>query len=147
MIVKKAKKTSSAKAMEGKEKYVEAIGRRKTAIARVRIWPDIKKTEFFINGKDFLEYLKNKDFADIVGEPFVKSGLPRLKTSIKVFGGGLKAQAYAMRHGLSRALVSAFPESKKIIKTLGFLTRDPRMKERKKPGLKGARRAPQWSKR
>jgi small subunit ribosomal protein S9 len=129
------------------EKYFEAIGRRKTAIARVRIWPGVKKPEFLINGKDFLEYLKNKDFADVAGEPFIKAGLPGLKTSVKVLGGGLRAQAYAIKHGLSRVLVLAFPESKKIIKTLGFLTRDPRMKERKKPGLKGARRAPQWSKR
>ena len=84
---------------------------------------------------------------DALVEPIAKSGIKNYKISVKVFGGGLRAQAYASRHGLSRALVLAHPEFKTILKTFGFLTRDPRMKERKKPGLKGARRAPQWSKR
>ena len=84
---------------------------------------------------------------DVLIEPIVKSVIKHYKISVKVFGGGLKAQAYALRHGLSRAIILAYPESKTILKTLGFLTRDPRMKERKKAGLKGARRAPQWSKR
>ena len=134
-----------------KEKYYEAIGRRKTAIARVRLWSGVKSTahskEFIVNGKNLNEYFKVKEFQDILMEPFVKAGISNFKVSIKVAGSGLKAQSFAARHGLSRALVMIHPESKSILKTLGFLTRDPRKKERKKPGLKGARRAPQWSKR
>lgn len=151
--VKKTKEPSTAKpvrqlaggATEGKGKYFEATGRRKTAIARVRIWP-AKKTEININDRELAQYLP-KALHSVLTEPLVKGGLPEFKISAKVNGGGLKAQAYAIRHGLSRALVLAHPETKKVLKTVGLLTRDPRMKERKKPGLKGARRAPQWSKR
>lgn len=129
------------------EKYYEAIGRRKTSVARVRIWPDSNKQTILVNNKNFIDYFPGKEMQDTLTEAFAKSGIKSYKASIKVSGGGLKAQATAARHGLSRALVLSYPESKTILKTLGFLTRDPRMKERKKPGLKGARRAPQWSKR
>jgi len=129
------------------EKYYEAVGRRKTAIARVRVKLNTKKREITINDKKFTDYFKEKEQQDILINPFVKTGTLGFMVSIKVSGGGLRAQAYASRHGLSRALILAHPESKSVLKTLGFLTRDPRMKERKKPGLKGARRAPQWSKR
>ena len=130
------------------DKFFEAVGRRKTALARVRIWPGAKKQEITINGKVFSDYFRVKEQQDVLLMPFEKCGLASgWKISIKVSGGGLLAQAYAIRHGLSRALVLSNPESKTTLKTLGFLTRDPRMKERKKPGLKGARRAPQWSKR
>ena len=138
MPVKKEKKT---------EKYCEAVGRRKTATARVRIRLNTKKREITINGKNFADYFKETEQRDVLMSPFVKTGILGFTASIKVSGGGLRAQAYASRHGLSRALILAHPESKPVLKTLGFLTRDPRMKERKKPGLKGARRAPQWSKR
>lgn len=150
MVVKKQKiikKTSFAKATEGKEKFYEAVGRRKTATARVRIWPNSKNKEVMVNDKNFSDYFKEKNLQETMIKPFEKSGSALLKTSVKVFGGGLRAQAHAIRHGLSRALVLSHPESKSTLKTLGFLTRDSRMKERKKPGLKGARRAPQWSKR
>src|SRR3989338_1503051 len=128
-------------------KYYEAVGRRKTAVARVRIWLDDNKQEILVNGKNLADYFSVKEMRDTLTEPFVKSGIKSYRASVKVFGGGLKAQAEATRHGLSRAMILSYPDSKTILKALGFLTRDPRMKERKKPGLKGARRAPQWSKR
>ena len=139
-MIPKAKKTKS-------DKYYEAVGRRKTAIARVRIWPGDKTQEIIVNNKNMTDYFSVKEFQDILTSPLNKSETKFYKISIKVFGSGLRAQAYASRHVLSRALVLLYPNSKIILKTLGFLTRDPRMKERKKPGLKGARRAPQWSKR
>ena len=129
------------------EKYYEAVGRRKTAVARVRVQFNTKKKEITVNGKNFTDYFKEKEQQDILTSPFVKTGVLGFITSIKISGGGRRAQAYASRHGLSRALILTHPEFKPVLKTLGFLTRDPRMKERKKPGLKGARRAPQWSKR
>ena len=138
MPVKKEKKT---------EKYCEAVGRRKTATARVRIRLNTKKREITINGKNFADYFKETEQRDVLMSPSVKTGILGFTASIKVSGGGLRAQAHASRHGLSRALILAHPEFKPVLKTLGFLTRDSRMKERKKPGLKGARRAPQWSKR
>lgn len=128
-------------------KYYEAVGRRKTAIARIRLWPNDAKQKIIVNNKNYSDYFPVKELQDVLIEPMIKSGIKTYKISIKIFGGGLRAQAYAARHGLSRALVSAYPESKTILKTFGFLTRDSRMKERKKPGLKAARRAPQWSKR
>ncbi|MDP3003942.1 MAG: 30S ribosomal protein S9 [Candidatus Azambacteria bacterium] len=129
------------------DKYYEAVGRRKTAVARVRVKLNTKKREATVNGKDFADYFKEKEQQDVLISPLVRAGVLGFMVSIKVSGGGLRAQAYASRHGLSRALILAHPEFKPVLKTLGFLTRDPRMKERKKPGLKGARRAPQWSKR
>lgn len=142
------KKTKIRKKEEKKEeKFYEAIGRRKTATARVRIWPNSKNKEITVNDKIFSEYFKEKNLQEAMIQPFEKSGSATSKTSVKVFGGGLRAQSQAIRHGISRALVLSHPEFKSALKTLGFLTRDSRMKERKKPGLKGARRAPQWSKR
>ena len=129
------------------EKYYEAVGRRKTAIARARVKLNTKKREIIINGKNFTDYFKEKEQQDVLTSPFVRTGVLGFTISIKISGGGLRAQAYASRHALSRALILAHPEFKPVLKTFGFLTRDPRMKERKKPGLKGARRAPQWSKR
>ena len=129
------------------DKNYEAVGRRKTAVARARIWLDAKKREITVNGKNFTDYFKEKEQQDILISQFVKTGVLGFVVSIKISGGGRRAQAYASRHGLSRALILAHPEFKPVLKTLGFLTRDSRMKERKKPGLKGARRAPQWSKR
>jgi len=130
-----------------KYQYYEAVGRRKTAMARVRIKFAEGKKEITVNNKNYTDYFKEKEQWDILISPFIKTGTSAFEASIKTSGGGLRAQAYASRHGLSRALVLANPESKNVLKTLGFLTRDSRRKERKKPGLKGARRAPQWSKR
>lgn len=144
---KEPKEPSFTKALAGKEKFYEAIGRRKTATARVRIWPNSKNKEIIINNKNFSEYFREHGLQETMIQPFEKSGSALPKISIKIFGGGLRAQAQAIRHGISRVLVLSRPELKSTLKILGFLTRDSRMKERKKPGLKGARRAPQWSKR
>jgi len=143
MPVKKQKKEIKEK----DEKYYEAVGRRKTATARARIRLGVKKEEITVNGRTFSEYFKSKEQLDIVRSPFVKTGIMAFSATLKITGGGLQAQADASRHAISRALVLAQPELKIVLKTMDFLTRDPRKKERKKPGLKGARRAPQWSKR
>ena len=149
MITKPAKTKKEPVKKEPKmpEKFFEAVGRRKTAIARVRFWPAQKKKEITVNDKNITDYFRTKPMQDMLFDPFAKAGISDFKISIKVSGGGLPAQAEASRHGISRALVIANPDVKTALKTVGFLTRDPRMKERKKPGLKGARRAPQWSKR
>ena len=147
MAIKKPKKEKGTEKEKETEKYREAVGRRKTAVARVRVRLNTKKREITVNGKNFTDYFKEKEQQDILISPFVKTGVLGFRVSLKISGGGRRAQAFASRHGLSRALILAHPEFKPVLKTLGFLTRDSRMKERKKPGLKGARRAPQWSKR
>ncbi len=141
MAIKKEKKEKEI------EKYYEATGRRKTAVARIRIQLNTKKKEITINDRNFIDYFREKEQQDVLISPFIKTGISAFVASIKVSGGGSRAQAQASRHGLSRALILSNPEFKSVLKTLGFLTRDSRKKERKKPGLKGARRAPQWSKR
>lgn len=149
-IKKETKEKGKAKDKEIKkkpERYYEAVGRRKTAVARVRIHFNAKKGEITVNGKDFTEYFREKEYQDVLLSPLVKMGISEFTASVKTSGGGLRAQSYAARHGLSRALILSNPESKSVLKTIGFLTRDSRRKERKKPGLKAARRAPQWSKR
>lgn len=121
-------------------------GRRKTSIARVRIMPG--KGNFTINGKDINDYLNTDVLRTLAKQPFVVSGTEgKFDTIVKVEGGGLSGQAGAIRHGIARALVNADEANKPAIKAAGLLTRDPRMKERKKPGLKKARKAPQFSKR
>lgn len=130
-----------------KEKYIEKVGRRKTSTARVRIFESSKPT-FIVNGVDSKEYFKTEDQRRLVQDPIVK-GKPSAKWSVeaRVLGGGIHSQAEAVRHGLSRALVASEEELHIKIKKLGFLKRDPRAKERRKFGLKKARKAPQWSKR
>jgi len=131
---------------EIKEKFIEGIGRRKTAVARVRIFP--QKSGFFVNDQEPEKY-----FPSFVEVEKTISPLKLLKKKndflvlAKVKGGGKSAQAEAIRLGLARALVVFNPEFKKELKEAGFLKRDPRMRERKKFGLKRARRAPQWQKR
>jgi small subunit ribosomal protein S9 len=129
------------------EKYFEAIGRRKTSTARVRVTSASKQT-FIVNGKDAKEYFKTEEQRRLVLDPIAK-GKPGSKWNIevRVQGGGIHSQAEAVRHGLARALVSTELELRGKMKTLGFLKRDPRAKERRKFGLKKARKAPQWSKR
>jgi len=127
------------------EKYLEAVGRRKTAIARVRITP-AKKSEVLINGKALAEYFPTTELAATVLHPFKKTEA-QFTVSVKVLGGGISAQSEAIRHGISRALLKYDAELRKELKLAGYLKRDPRMKERKKFGLRKARRAPQWSKR
>ena len=131
--------------------YIEAVGRRKTATARVRI-TEASKASFVINGADAKEYFKTEEARRLIGDPIVKGaaeGKENMKWSVEahVVGGGAHSQAEAVRHGLARALVVFDGESRTKLKNLGFLKRDPRAKERRKFGLKKARKAPQWSKR
>ena len=136
-------KTTTAK--KG-ERYFEGVGRRKTAVARVRI---TKGTgAFIVNGKKSGEYFNMPLFDAMASSPLEKMAVSgKFNISAKVSGGGVNAQAEAVRLGLARALVVNDAESRSKLRTLGFLTRDPRMVERKKYGLKKARRAPQWKKR
>lgn len=128
-------------------KYCEAVGRRKTAIARVRIFLQGDRN-FSVNGKSLNDYFPYFALQNIAQDALVKMNCQdKFSVSAKVKGGGLNAQAEAIRHGISRALVLFNGEFKKRLKKSGFLTRDPRMRERKKFGLKRARRAPQWAKR
>ncbi len=121
-------------------------GRRKNAVARVRIVPG--KGNIQVNGLSLDEYMPTDVAKIIVKQPLVVTGTEgKYDLVIKVIGGGFSGQAGAIRHGLSRALVKANEEFKPALKAAGFMTRDPRMKERKKPGLKKARKAPQFSKR
>ncbi|MBR4110185.1 MAG: 30S ribosomal protein S9 [Clostridia bacterium] len=121
-------------------------GRRKSSVARVRILPG--KGEITINGKTLDEYATTDVTKIIIKQPLVATNNEgKFDMIVKVIGGGLSGQAGAIRHGLARALVKANEENKPALKAAGFLTRDPRMKERKKPGLKKARKSPQFSKR
>ena len=121
-------------------------GRRKTSVARVRIMPG--KGSFTINGKDINDYLNTDVLRTIANQAYAVSWTEgKFDTIVNVEGGGLSGQAGAIRHGIARALVKADEANKPAVKAAGLLTRDPRMKERKKPGLKKARKAPQFSKR
>ncbi|MBR5302757.1 MAG: 30S ribosomal protein S9 [Clostridia bacterium] len=124
----------------------QAVGRRKKAIARVRLIPGEGK--IVINGRDIDNYFGLETLKMTVRQPLALTALEgRYDVLVNVYGGGLSGQAGAIRHGISRALIKADPELRPAVKKAGFLTRDPRMKERKKYGLKAARRAPQFSKR
>ena len=124
----------------------QAVGRRKKAIARVRLVPGDGK--ILINGREIDNYFGLETLKMTVRQPLALTSLEgRYDVLVNVYGGGLAGQAGAIRHGISRALVKADPELRPAVKKAGFLTRDPRMKERKKYGLKAARRAPQFSKR
>jgi small subunit ribosomal protein S9 len=130
-------------------KYIEAIGRRKTSTARVRI-SEAAKASFMVNGKDSKDYFQTEGERRLVNDPVVKGSAGagvKWKIEVRVSGGGTHSQAEAVRHGLSRALVVSDGELRSKLKTLGFLKRDPRAKERRKFGLKKARKAPKWSKR
>lgn len=138
-------KTPAAKKVA--HRYIEAVGRRKTSTARVRI-TESSKESVVVNDKDVPTYFPTADLQNIIAEAVEKSKVVgKFTISAKVIGGGIHSQAEAIRHGLSRAIVSFDEETRKRLKKLGFLKRDPRMKERRKFGLKKARKAPQWSKR
>ncbi len=123
-----------------------ATGRRKTSVARVRLIPGTGK--IVINKRDIDDYFDYDTLKVIVREPLVVTDtLGKYDVVVNVHGGGFTGQAGAIRHGIARALVEANEEFKPVLRKAGFLTRDPRMKERKKYGLKKARRAPQFSKR
>lgn len=128
------------------ERYFEAIGRRKTARARVRLYT--KVGDFMVNGRTYNSYFPTPELQKIVEDALQKMKLfGKFKILIKTSGGGMHAQAEAVRLGLARCLINFNPDFRKRLKRAGFLKRDPRMKERKKFGLKKARRAPQWAKR
>lgn len=121
-------------------------GRRKNAIARVFLTPG--EGQFLVNDRPFDDYFRRKTLEVLVRQPFELTGMSgRFNVRAKVSGGGISGQAGAVRLGIARALVQADPNLRPILKKAGFLTRDPRMKERRKYGLKKARRAPQFSKR
>ena len=127
------------------QRYTEAVGRRKTATARVRI-SEAKSASMVVNGKTAEQYFPLLGMVKTAFSPLQALGAT-YSVSAKMQDGGHKAQAEAIRMGLSRAMVELVPEQRKDLKVRGFLKRDPRAKERKKFGLKAARRAPQWSKR
>ncbi len=146
----KTKKKTIAKKKTAKKtvvKYYQAIGRRKTSVARIRLFTQGDKT-IMINGKPYKEYFPDLNLQQIVNVALDRmNALDKFMVSAKVNGGGIHSQAEAVRHGISRALVKFNPDFRKRLRRAGYLTRDPRMRERKKFGLKRARRAPQWSKR
>ena len=126
-------------------RYIEAVGRRKTSVARVRITPD-SKISVSVNDKEFEKYFPTLALQKTVLSVFDDTEDKFLVTA-KLNGGGISSQAEALRHGLARALVSYKPDLRTKLKVKGFLKRDPRAKERRKFGLKKARKAPKWSKR
>lgn len=144
---KRAQKAKAEKKPAKTERYFEASGRRKTAVARVRLFTEGEKT-FVINGKPLEVYFPTFELRQTAKAALEKVDcLDKFRISVLVKGGGFNAQAEAVRHGIARALVLFNPDFRKRLKRVGFLTRDPRMRERKKFGLKRARKAPQWQKR
>lgn len=130
-----------------KDRYIESVGRRKTSSARVRITPS-SKNSLVVNDKELYEYFPTEELQILVKSPLGKiSKDKKFIISVKVYGGGIHSQAEAVRHGIARALILFDIELRQILKQAGFMTRDARAKERRKFGLKKARRAPQWSKR
>ncbi|MBI4358991.1 MAG: 30S ribosomal protein S9 [Candidatus Nealsonbacteria bacterium] len=145
------KKTVKAKtkkeSLSAQPRYIESIGRRKTAVARVRLFPQGEE-KFLVNQKDYRQYFPSPALQQLAFDVLFKESLAeKAGVEIIVRGGGINAQAEAVRLGISRILVGLVPESDKRLRKLGYLTRDPRMRERKKFGLKRARKAPQWQKR
>lgn len=134
--------------MESKtKKYIEKVGRRKTSTARVRI-TEATKSSFVVNDKEVEKYFMTPELVSVVKAPFEVSELgQKFMITVKVVGGGIHSQAEAVRHGIARAIVEYDEEKKASVKKAGFLKRDPRSKERRKFGLKKARKSPQWSKR
>lgn len=127
------------------KRYIEGIGRRKTSVARVRVTEG--KGDIIVNDKKFEEFFTVPRLRDYVISPLKRLGIETLGISVHVNGGGIAGQAQAIRHGLARALVTRDEGYRGQLRSLGFLTRDSRAVERKKYGLKKARKSPQWSKR
>ena len=152
---KTAKVVKDKKEVEIKPKpkrYFEAVGSRKTSSARVRLFTarplDEQIGRIEVNGKPYAEYFPTSDLRQVVEGSLNKlKSLNRFEVSVRVSGGGIKSQAEAIRHGIARTLVLFNADFRKKLKRAGYLKRDPRKKERKKYGLKKARRAPQWAKR
>lgn len=136
---------------ENKEMYFEGVGRRKTSTARVRVSVS-EKNEFVVNDKSLKDYFATEETQKLATEPLDNEVLgeevpKKFSVTVKVSGGGVHSQAEAVRHGLARALVLFDSSYRGKMKSSGFLKRDARAKERRKFGLKKARKAPQWSKR
>ena len=145
-VKKIEKEEADETSKSSKEKYYEGIGRRKSAVARVRLYT--KKKEITVNGRDYQEYFSILRNQKNLISPFEKMNCPgKYGASIQVSGGGINAQSDAIRLGISRAMIEFNADFKKRLRRAGYLTRDARKVERKKYGLKKARRAPQWSKR
>lgn len=139
---------SDAKAKKETGKYYEAVGRRKTSVARVRIYESAGKFEIIVNDKKNSDYFPTAEMKEIIHQPIKTiGGADKFKITAKITGGGIHSQAEALRHAISRALVKVNPENRKVLKPEKLLSRDSRMKERRKFGLKKARKSPQWSKR
>lgn len=127
--------------------YTAATGRRKTATARARITPS-QKSGVIVNNKEVNDYFSTDSLRTTALEPFLKVTLPtQFEVTVVVHGGGIAGQATAVRHAISRALIAYDPSLRGALKSEGFLKRDPRAKERRKPGLVKARKRKQWSKR
>ncbi len=144
-----------AESKDKKEKYFQAVGRRKESVAIVRLYTkksgdmvEEEKALVTVNNKDYGQYFLDKNLQLVVESPLRKlKSLNRFKATVMTHGGGLAGQADAVKHGLSRALVLFDINFRKKLKKAGFLTRDSRIKERRKYGLKKARKSPQWQKR
>ena len=144
---KKVTKRTTKKIPANKNVEFAGTGRRKNSIARVRIMPN-GKGKFIINDKNIDEYFNLGVYRLVANQVFEVTGtMGKYDVVVNVHGGGLSGQAGAIRHGIARALLQADADFRPVLKKAGYLTRDPRMKERKKYGLKAARRAPQFSKR
>lgn len=133
--------------MAESKNYVTAVGRRKTASARVKMTP-AKESSVTVNGQSAREYFKTAERESITGDVF-RAGEWKQDYAVeaRVQGGGINAQAEALRHAMARAMTAIEDGSRPVLKAAGFLTRDARAVERKKPGLRKARKSPQWSKR
>jgi len=150
--VKKPQAKKPQKKVKKLKRYYEAVGRRKRSIARVRLFTcqpfEDDKGKILVNDKSYTDFFPTLELQQIAASPLLKmKSLNRFEATVKVKGGGIRGQAEAIRHGLARTLVKFNPDFSKKLKRAGFLRRDPRKKERKKYGLKKARRAPQWKKR
>ena len=150
MVEKKEKKKKTKikpKKKTQDSKYIESVGRSKTSSARVRLF-NKGDAEIIVNGKKMEEYFPTVELRKVIEEPLKKmKSLDKFMITVKISGGGIHSQAEALRHGIARALTQFNTDFRKRLKKAGMLTRDPRMKERRKFGLKKARKSPQWSKR
>ncbi len=148
VAVKAATKAKAAKAEKAADRYLYAVGRRQTAVAQVRLYPVDKAEEAVVNKKTALEYFGTPALVAQAFSPLKLTGLETAFTiTVLVRGGGLHGQADAVKLGIARSLVKHDALLRATLKANGYMTRDARAVERKKPGLKKARRAPQWSKR
>ncbi len=143
-----ATKKETAKSVAKTERYFYAVGRRKTAVAKIKLYPSKEeKSTLSVNDKMADKYFPIERLWEIAAAPLGLMGDSKFRVVVKVSGSGVSAQAEAVRLGIARALVISDETFKKTFKDMGYLTRDPREVERKKPGLKKARKSPQWAKR